>query len=225
MRAGANEFFPWTPATASQAARAMEESFHGAVRRTAARREAATAGAQAAVRDARVPRRQGRRRHDDGGGQLRGRARAPDQAADDHRRPEDLASARSRCSSASVRASRCSTRSRTCTGSTRTSCSELVAKHKSGLDILAGSEQFDRPNAQDAGAIEELLRVLDARLRLRRHRRRQHDQRRASVVGALRRRHDLPGRPIPTCRRSATRSAWSIACVSSAPAASGSRSC
>ena len=27
---------------------------------------------------------------------------------------------------------------------------ELVAKHKSGLDILAGSEQFDRPNAQDA---------------------------------------------------------------------------
>ena len=37
---------------------------------------------------------------------------------------------------------------------------ELVVKHKSGLDILAGSEQFDRPNAQDAGAIEELLRVL-----------------------------------------------------------------
>ena len=37
---------------------------------------------------------------------------------------------------------------------------ELVTKHKSGLDILAGSEQFDRPNAQDAGAIEELLRVL-----------------------------------------------------------------
>ena len=39
---------------------------------------------------------------------------------------------------------------------------ELVARHKSGLDILAGSEQFDRPNAQDAGAIEELLRVLGA---------------------------------------------------------------
>ena len=37
---------------------------------------------------------------------------------------------------------------------------ELVSKHKSGLDILAGSEQFDRPTAQDAGAIEELLRVL-----------------------------------------------------------------
>jgi pilus assembly protein CpaE len=37
---------------------------------------------------------------------------------------------------------------------------ELVAKHKSGLDIMAGSEQFDRPGAQDATAIEELLRVL-----------------------------------------------------------------
>jgi pilus assembly protein CpaE len=37
---------------------------------------------------------------------------------------------------------------------------ELVTKHKSGLDILAGSEQFDRPNAHDAGAIEELLRAL-----------------------------------------------------------------
>jgi pilus assembly protein CpaE len=37
---------------------------------------------------------------------------------------------------------------------------ELVSKHKSGLDILAGSEQFDRPNPQDSGAIEELLRSL-----------------------------------------------------------------
>jgi len=37
---------------------------------------------------------------------------------------------------------------------------ELAAKHKSGLDILAGSEQFDRPNGNDAAAIEELLRVL-----------------------------------------------------------------
>jgi pilus assembly protein CpaE len=37
---------------------------------------------------------------------------------------------------------------------------ELVVRHKSGLDILAGSEEFDRPNGQDAGAIEELMRVL-----------------------------------------------------------------
>ncbi|MEO8521569.1 MAG: response regulator, partial [Acidobacteriota bacterium] len=37
MRAGANEFFPWNPGGATQASRAMEESFHGAVRRVAAR--------------------------------------------------------------------------------------------------------------------------------------------------------------------------------------------
>jgi pilus assembly protein CpaE len=37
---------------------------------------------------------------------------------------------------------------------------ELMSRHKSGLDILAASEQFDRPGAQDAGAVEELLRVL-----------------------------------------------------------------
>ena len=37
---------------------------------------------------------------------------------------------------------------------------ELLAKHKSGLEILAGSEQFERPGAPDAGAIEELFRVL-----------------------------------------------------------------
>ena len=37
---------------------------------------------------------------------------------------------------------------------------ELVVKHKSGLDILAGSDNFDRPGAQDAGAFEELFRML-----------------------------------------------------------------
>jgi pilus assembly protein CpaE len=37
---------------------------------------------------------------------------------------------------------------------------ELVTRHKSGLDILAGSDQFDRPNVDDATGIEELLRVL-----------------------------------------------------------------
>ena len=37
---------------------------------------------------------------------------------------------------------------------------ELVSRHKSGVDIVAASEQFDRPNAQDVGAIEELMRIL-----------------------------------------------------------------
>ena len=37
---------------------------------------------------------------------------------------------------------------------------ELVARHKSELEVLAGSEQPDRPSASDAGGIEELFRVL-----------------------------------------------------------------
>jgi pilus assembly protein CpaE len=37
---------------------------------------------------------------------------------------------------------------------------ELVAKHKSGLEILAGSDTFDRPNAADAPALEDILRHL-----------------------------------------------------------------
>jgi pilus assembly protein CpaE len=37
---------------------------------------------------------------------------------------------------------------------------ELVAKHKSGLEILAGSDNFDRPNGSDSGAVEEILRHL-----------------------------------------------------------------
>lgn len=37
---------------------------------------------------------------------------------------------------------------------------ELVVKHKSGLEILAGSDHFDRPGAADGGAIEELFRLL-----------------------------------------------------------------
>ncbi len=37
---------------------------------------------------------------------------------------------------------------------------ELVAKHKSGLEILAGSDNFERPNAADGAALEEILRHL-----------------------------------------------------------------
>src|SRR5262249_11340117 len=37
---------------------------------------------------------------------------------------------------------------------------ELVVKHKSGLEILAGSDQFDRPGASDSSAMEELFRLL-----------------------------------------------------------------
>ena len=37
---------------------------------------------------------------------------------------------------------------------------ELVTRHKSGLDILAGGDQVDRPAPQDAPAVEQLLQIL-----------------------------------------------------------------
>jgi pilus assembly protein CpaE len=37
---------------------------------------------------------------------------------------------------------------------------ELVVRHKSGLDILAGGDQVDRPGPQDAAAVEQLLQLL-----------------------------------------------------------------
>ena len=37
---------------------------------------------------------------------------------------------------------------------------ELVAKHKSGLEILAGSGNFERPSPADSGALEEVFRLL-----------------------------------------------------------------
>ena len=37
---------------------------------------------------------------------------------------------------------------------------ELVVKHKTGLDILAGGEHIDRPGPQDAASFEQLLQVL-----------------------------------------------------------------
>ncbi len=37
---------------------------------------------------------------------------------------------------------------------------ELVVKHKSGLEMLAGSDQFDRPGVEDIPALEEVYRLL-----------------------------------------------------------------
>jgi pilus assembly protein CpaE len=37
---------------------------------------------------------------------------------------------------------------------------ELVVKHKSGLEILAGSDLFDRPGSSDSGSLEEVFRIF-----------------------------------------------------------------
>ena len=158
MRAGANEFFPWTAVDAS-ATQASMESFHGAVRRSAARREAASAGAK------------------------------PPCVTHAFLGAKGGAGTTTVAVNCGVELARLTKRStivvdmKSCLGEValflgarprftildaienlhrldKDFLKELVAKHKSGLDILAGSEQFDRPNAQDAGAVEELLRVL-----------------------------------------------------------------
>jgi len=158
MRAGANEFFAWTPGNASAAA-SMEESFHGAVRRTAARREAAHAGArQPCVTYAFLGAK-------GGAGTTTVSVNSAVELARLTKRPTVIIDLKP------------------CLGEValflgvrprftildavenlhrldKDFLTELVSRHKSGLDILAGSEQFDRPNAQDSGAIEELLRVL-----------------------------------------------------------------
>ena len=159
MRAGANEFFPWNVGDGSAAGQATEESFHAAVRRSAARKEVATAGSKApcvtyaflgakggagtttvavncGVELARVTKRQTivvDLKSCLGEVALflgvRPRFTVLDAIENLHRLDKNF-------------------------------LQELIAKHKSGLDILAGSEQFDRPNAQDAPALEELIRIL-----------------------------------------------------------------
>ena len=159
MRAGANEFFPWNAAEGSQQARATEETFHGAVRKTAARRDAASAGAK------------------------------PPCVTHVFLGAKGGAGTTTVAVNCGVELARLTKRAtlvvdlKNCLGEValflgarprftvldaienlhrldKNFLTELVAKHKSGLDILAGSEQFDRPNAQDAGAVEELLRVV-----------------------------------------------------------------
>jgi pilus assembly protein CpaE len=159
MRAGANEFFPWNAAEGSQQARATEETFHGAVRKTAARRDAASAGAK------------------------------PPCVTHVFLGAKGGAGTTTVAVNCGVELARLTKRAtlvvdlKNCLGEValflgvrprftvldaienlhrldKNFLTELVAKHKSGLDILAGSEQFDRPNAQDASAVEELLRVV-----------------------------------------------------------------
>jgi pilus assembly protein CpaE len=149
MRAGANEFFTWPP---------VDETFQGAVRRTAARRETAigarpsamtlvffgakggagttTTSVNCAVELARLSKRSTVIVDlKPGLGEValflgvRPRYSLLDAIDNLHRLDREF-------------------------------LRELVVKHKSGLEILSGSDQFDRPGANDASAIEELFRLL-----------------------------------------------------------------
>jgi pilus assembly protein CpaE len=160
MRAGANEFFPWNVGDGSSAGRATEESFHGAVRRSAACRETANAGAKAPCVTYTFLGAKG------GAGTTTVAVNCAVELARTTKRNTVVVDLK------------------TCLGEValflgmrprftvldaienlhrldKNFLQELVAKHKTGLDVLAGSEQFDRPNAQDASGLEELLRILN----------------------------------------------------------------
>ena len=187
MRAGANEFFTWPAAHERRDVPRRGPPHRGAARNGArARKPSAT--------HAGVLRRQGRRRHDDGGGQLRRGARAAEQAVDGHRRPE-AGPRRGRAVSRRAAALQPARRDRQpAPARSGVPASELVVKHKSGLEILAGSDQFDRPGAAGRRRASRSCSALLAR---------QYEyilvdggsQINSCTVGrALHRRHDLPGR-------------------------------
>ncbi len=149
MRAGANEFFVWPPA---------DETFYGAVRRTAARRET-TQGAKPAATTLVFFGAKG------GSGTTTLAVNTGVEVARMSRRSTVIVDLKPGLGEVALflgikprytvldaidnlhRIDREFLR-------------ELVVKHKSGLEILAGSEAFDRPGAQDAGGIEELFRLL-----------------------------------------------------------------
>jgi pilus assembly protein CpaE len=159
MRAGANEFFPWNAAEGSQQARATEESFHGAVRKSAARREAASAGGKPPCVTHAFLGAKG------GAGTTTVAVNCGVELARLTKRPTVVVDLKSCLGEVALFLG---VRPRFTVLDAienlhrldKNFLAELVAKHKSGLDILAGSEQFDRPGAQDAPAVEELLRVL-----------------------------------------------------------------
>jgi len=156
MRAGANEFFPWT---GDGVARSTEESFQGAIRKTAARRDAVNASArQPCVTHVFLGAK-------GGAGTTTVAVNCAVELARLTKRPTIIVDLKPCLGEVALFLG---VRPRFTVLDAienlhrldREFLRELTSKHKSGLDILAGSEQFDRPNVQDAVGIEELLRVL-----------------------------------------------------------------
>jgi pilus assembly protein CpaE len=149
MRAGANEFFTWPPA---------EEAFQGAVRRTAARRETAQ-GAKPSATTLVFFGAKG------GAGTTTIAVNCAVELARLSKRPTVIVDLKPGLGEVGLFLG---VRPRFTIIDAidnlhrldREFLKELVVKHKSGLEILAGSDQFDRPGAPDAGAIEELFRLL-----------------------------------------------------------------
>src|SRR5438045_3426207 len=149
MRAGANEFFIWPPA---------EDTFHGAIRRTAARREAAQ-GAKPAATSLVFFGAKG------GAGTTTMAVNCGVEVARLSKRPTVILDLKAGLGEVALFLG---VRPRYTVLDAidnlhrldREFLRELIIKHKSGLEILDGSEHFDRPGTADGTAIEELLRLL-----------------------------------------------------------------
>ena len=149
MRAGANEFFAWPPS---------DETFHGAIRRTAARRET-TQGARPAATTLVFFGAKG------GAGTTTMAVNCGVELARLSKRSTVIVDLKPGLGEVALFLG---VRPRYSLLDAidnlhrldREFLRELVVKHKSGLEILAGSDQFDRPGAADGGAIEELFRLL-----------------------------------------------------------------
>jgi len=149
MRAGANEFFIWPPA---------EDTFYGAIRRTAARREAAH-GSQRAAASLVFFGAKG------GAGTTTVAVNCGVELARLSKRSTVIVDLKPGLGEVALFLG---VRPRYSLLDAidnlhrldREFLKELVVKHKSGLEILAGSDQFDRPGAADGAAIEELFRLL-----------------------------------------------------------------
>jgi len=149
MRAGANEFFTWPP---------EEEAFNGAIRRTAARRES-TQGAKPNATTLVFFGAKG------GAGTTTIAVNCGVELARLGKRPTLIVDLKPGLGEVGLFLG---VRPRFTIIDAidnlhrldREFLKELVIKHKSGLEILAGSDQFDRPGAPDGGAIEELFRLL-----------------------------------------------------------------
>jgi pilus assembly protein CpaE len=157
MRAGANEFFTWSPG--GEVAGATEQAFHGAVRRTAARRETSPGGASQSSVTLLFFGAKG------GTGTTTMSVNCGVELARLTKRPTVIVDLKSSLGEVALFLG---VRPRFTVSDAienlhrldREFLRELVAKHKSGLDILAAAEQIDRAGVQDPTAIEELLRVL-----------------------------------------------------------------
>jgi pilus assembly protein CpaE len=149
MRAGANEFFTWPP---------PEETFHGAIRRIAARRETAQ-GARPAATTLVFFGAKG------GAGTTTIAVNCGVELARLSKKSTVILDLKAGLGEVSLFLG---VRPRFSVLDAidnlhrldREFLRELVVKHKSGLEILAGSDNFDRPAAADAAALEELLRLL-----------------------------------------------------------------